>query len=240
MKEEQCDKVSIRAGGTGLYLLLLAISFLPGCESEVNDRFPTVDRPTAGIFLEPEVRAVLPPGVELRPIHEKGLSLTKRSEGFRQRLYNDAAQYCTIAFGHLVKLAPCDGTEPPEFLKGVSERRGTELLVNDMGKAQTIVMTSVDVDLTDGQYAALCDFVYNVGGGNFRRSTLRKVLNKGQFDQVPYQLLRWVKAGGRELPGLKVRREQEIALFFDGLPMARALPPGELETIDVRLGEVAP
>jgi len=221
-------------------MILLAISFLVGCESEGNNRFPTVDRPTAGIFLEPEVRAVLPPGVELRPVHEKGLALTKRSEGFRERLYNDAAQYCTIAFGHLVKLAPCDGTESPEFLKGVSEKRGTELLVNDMGKAQTAVMTSVDVDLTDGQYAALCDFVYNVGSGNFRRSTLRKVLKAGQFDQVPYQLLRWVKAGGRELPGLKVRREQEIALFFDGLPMARALPPGELELIDVRLGEEAP
>jgi len=240
MEDGTFKKPCMRGCITDLYMILLAISFLVGCESEGNNRFPTVDRPTAGIFLEPEVRAVLPPGVELRPVHEKGLALTKRSEGFRERLYNDAAQYCTIAFGHLVKLAPCDGTESPEFLKGVSEKRGTELLVNDMGKAQTAVMTSVDVDLTDGQYAALCDFVYNVGSGNFRRSTLRKVLKAGQFDQVPYQLLRWVKAGGRELPGLKVRREQEIALFFDGLPMARALPPGELELIDVRLGEEAP
>ena len=220
-----------------LSILLFSAGLISGCEESGNSRYPTVNKPTAGIFLEPEERAVLPPGIELRPVYEKGIALTKRSEGFRADLYNDAAQYCTIAYGHLVKLAPCDGTEPPEFLNGLTEGQGTELLINDMGKAQITVMTSVEEDLTDGQYAALCDFVYNVGSGNFRRSTLLKVLNSGKYDQVPYQLLRWVKAGGKELPGLKKRREQEIALFFDGQPRSRALPEGQLEPIDIRSGE---
>ena len=194
---------------------------------------------TAGIFLEPEERAVLPAGMELRPVYARGIELTKLSEGFVGELYNDAANYCTIAYGHLVKLAPCDGTEPPAFLDGVTQKEGTELLVEDMGTAQVAVMTMVDVDLTDSQYAALCDFVFNVGSGNFRRSTLRKVLNAGDFDGVPFQLRRWVKAGGRELPGLVTRREREIELFFDGLPVARAAPPPdvEVEPVDIRAGE---
>ncbi len=210
-----------------------------GCEKAAEVEYPTVDRMTAGIFLDVEERAVLPAGMELRPVYDKGIELTKVSEGFVGRLYNDAAQYCTIAYGHLVKLAPCDGTEPPKFLKGVTEDEGTELLVEDMGTAQAAIMTQVDVDLTDGQFAALCDFVFNVGSGNFRRSTLLKVVNAGEFDGVPFQLRRWVKAGGRELPGLVTRRKREIDLFFDGLPVPRAAPPAgvELEPIDVRTGE---
>jgi lysozyme len=102
------------------------------------------------------------------------------------------------------------------------------------------VMTSVEADLSDGQYAALCDFVFNVGGRNFRSSTLLKVVNAGDFPSVPFQLRRWVFAGGREFPGLKTRRENEIELFFDGLPIQRAAPPAEmdLEPIDIRTGEV--
>ncbi len=222
-----------------MVLAAAVIAIAGGCDTADKGKFPTVDRMTAGIFLEPEERAVLPAGMELRPVYDRGIELTKLSEGFVGELYNDAANYCTIAYGHLVKLAPCDGTEPPAFLDGVTQEEGTELLVEDMGTAQVAVMTMVDVDLTDGQYAALCDFVFNVGSGNFRRSTLRKVLNAGDFDGVPFQLRRWVKAGGRELPGLVTRREREIELFFDGLPVARAAPPPgvEVEPVDIRAGE---
>ena len=224
-----------------VFLMAAAIVGLTGgCEKAGEAEFPTVDRMTAGIFLEPE-RAVLPPGVELRPVYDKGVELTKASEGFIGKLYNDAARYCTIAYGHLVKRAPCNGTEPPKFRRGVTEEEGTGLLVEDMGTAQVVVMTSVDVDLTDGQFGALCDFVFNVGGGNFRGSTLLKVVNAGDVQGVPFQLRRWVKAGGRELPGLVTRRENEIKLFFDGLSVPRAAPPEgmELEPIDIRTGEGA-
>jgi GH24 family phage-related lysozyme (muramidase) len=219
-------------------VLALLVGLLTGCGGPEEMTFPTEERMTAGIFLEPEERAVLPPGVELRPVFGPGLQLTKVSEGFRSRLYNDAARYCTIAYGHLVKHAPCDGTEPAEFLRGVSEPRGSELLVGDMGLAQVAVMTAVTRELTDGQYAALCDFVYNVGRGNFRRSTLLKVVNAERHDEVPFQFLRWVKAGGRELPGLKARREAEIEMYFDGAVPRAAPPVGvDLSPVDIRAGE---
>ena len=222
-----------------LIAVALLNGLLAGCEKAETEKYPTVDRLTPGIFLEPEERAALPAGVELRKVYGKGLDLTKESEGFVSHLYNDAADYCTIAYGHLIKLASCDGTEPEEFQRGVSEPRGAALLSDDMGRAERSVMTVVDVDLTDGQYAALCDFVYNVGGGNFKRSTLLKVVNAGEFDRVPFQLRRWVKAGGRELPGLKTRREREIELFFEGIGIPRAAPleGEELAPVDIQQGE---
>ena len=223
----------------GSLLALATVGLLVGCERAAQTAFPSEDRITAGIFLDPEERAVLPAGVEMRPVYEPGLRLTKVSEGFRSHLYNDAAGYCTIAYGHLVKRASCDGTEPVAFARGLSETRGTELLVGDMARAQVTVMTEVSVNLTDGQYAALCDFVYNVGSGNFRRSTLRNVVNGRQHDQVHLQFQRWVSAGGRELPGLKTRREREIELFFEGIGIPRAAPPPDMDLtpIDIRVGE---
>ena len=224
-------------------LIMIAVAsvtaFLCGCEKDESAKYPVVDRLTPGIFLEPMERAALPAGVGLRKVYAQGLDLTKASEGFVSNLYNDAAGYCTIAYGHLIKLASCDGSEPEEFRQGVSEFRGTELLRDDMGRAELSVMTTVEADLTDGQYAALCDFVYNVGGGNFKRSTLLKVVNNGEFDRVPFQFRRWVKAGGRELSGLKTRREREIHLFFEGIGIPRVAPPEyeELSPVDIREGE---
>ena len=166
----------------GFITVTLFNALLAGCQQTDTEKYPTVDRLTPGIFLEPAERAALPAGVGLRKVYDKGLDLTRESEGFVSHLYNDAAGYCTIAYGHLIKLKRCDGSESEEFQEGVSESRGTELLSEDMGRAERAVMTAVDVDLTDGQYAALCDFVYNVGGGNFKRSTLLKVVNAGEFD----------------------------------------------------------
>lgn len=220
-------------------LITLAVAMIWGCKHPGTKTFESVDKITPGIFLEPGERAVLPPGMEFRGIYDKGLQLTKDSEGFVPRLYNDAARYCTIAYGHLVKLAPCNGSEPEHFLDGVTEPEGADLLRDDMEIAEAVVLTAVAVELTDGQYAALCDFVYNVGGGNFRNSTLRRVVNRKAFEEVPFQLRRWVKAGGRELPGLKKRRDREIELFFENVEIPRALPPADvdLSPIDIREGE---
>ncbi len=223
---------------TGMLVIGLAVSNI-GCEQSKPRTFPSLDKRTPGILIEPAPRDVDLGGIELREVYEPGIQLTKQSEGFVSELYNDAANYCTIAYGHLIKLAPCDGTEPEEFLQGFTEPQGAELLVNDMAKSQLAVMREVKAELSDGQYAALCDFVFNVGSGNFKRSTLLKVINANNFDNVPFQLLRWVKAGGRELAGLKTRRENEIALFFEGIAMPRALPGDDVDTspVDIDQGE---
>lgn len=64
--------------------------------------------------------------------------------------------------------------------------------------------------------AALCgigDFSYNLGLGNLQASTLRRCINAGDWAGARLQLMRWVRGGGRVLPGLKIRRAAEAALL---------------------------
>ena len=186
------------------------------------------------IFLDPAPRGPLPPGVELRRVTLKGLDLTASMEGYRGELYEDPAGYCTIGFGHLVKLSPCDGTEPARFRHGLDRPAARELLREDLQLAERAVTELVDVPLSDGQYDALCDFTYNVGRGALARSTLRDYVNAGEYGKVPAQLRRYVLAGGRRLRGLVVRREKEIELFFDGLvPRSVPGPDEDLTPIDI-------
>lgn len=216
-----------------------------GC-SHVEPYESRPDKLTPGILLDREDTGASAAGrsaAATRRVHQKGLDLTKKSEGFVGRLYNDAARYCTIGYGHLIKKAPCDGTESGTFQDGITEPEGAELLIGDMEVAEWMVASSVPVPLTDGQFAGLCDFVYNVGGRNFRNSTLLVAVNARQHERVPTQLRRWVNAGGKEWPGLRVRREREIELYFDGQPPPepRSTVPrvGEdVSPIDVRQGEL--
>lgn len=60
--------------------------------------------------------------------------------------------------------------------------------------------------------AALLDFTFNLGAGNLRASTLRRRVNAGLWGEVPEQLMRWNKAGGRVLRGLTLRRQAECDL----------------------------
>lgn len=210
-----------------------------GCATAPQARtFPTINRPVSGIFLETG-RDLLPQGLELRAVLSEGVALTKASEGWVPELYNDPAGFCTIGYGHLVKRAVCDGGEPPEFLDGLTEEEGEALLIDDMTPAQIVVMNSVTVELTDAQFSALTDFVFNVGSGNFRNSTLLRKINGGDHEAVPTQLRRWVYADGQTYPGLVTRREREIELYFLGEDVPRVLPGADEDTspIDIRAGE---
>jgi len=77
-----------------------------------------------------------------------------------------------------------------------------------------------------------------VGATNFRKSRLLIVVNAGQHDQVANQMLRWVLAGGREIPGLYNRRLREIDLYYDGVLTPKAAPSAgeDLSPIDIRTG----
>jgi lysozyme len=60
--------------------------------------------------------------------------------------------------------------------------------------------------------AALIDFTFNLGSGNLKNSTLRRRVNEARWGDVPNELRKWSKAGGRVLRGLTLRREAEVAL----------------------------
>ena len=138
-----------------------------------------------------------------------------------------------------MKRASCDGSEPKEFLSGVSVERGTEILVSDMLGAQLAVVNNVEAHITPDQYGALVDFVFNVGAGNFKTSTLLKVVNSKQSNQlVADQFRRWKVSNGEVLQALITRREREVNLYTGGV-VSKALPSAEeeLAPIDIHAGE---
>lgn len=67
--------------------------------------------------------------------------------------------------------------------------------------------------LKGDRLSAIADFAYNVGLGALQASTLRRVVNAGAWDQAKTQLMRWVRGGGRVLPGLVKRRTAESNLL---------------------------
>lgn len=61
--------------------------------------------------------------------------------------------------------------------------------------------------------AALTDFAYNLGCTRLAGSTLRRKVNAGDMAGTKAELLKWVRGGGRVLPGLVKRRKAEAALI---------------------------
>lgn len=66
---------------------------------------------------------------------------------------------------------------------------------------------------TPERLAAIIDFAFNLGSGALKASTLRRKINAGHWADVPNQLSRWNKAGGRVLRGLTIRRAAEAELI---------------------------
>lgn len=161
-----------------------------------------------------------------RTISDRGLRFIASFEGLSLRLYNDPAGHCTIGYGHLVHPGPCDGSEPAEFRRGITQARALALLRDDVATAEAAVNASVRVPLNQNQFDALVSFVFNVGTGAFKRSTLLRLLNAGDYDAVPAQLARWTRASGVELPGLVRRRAAEARLWSTPPPQPR--PPDDL------------
>ena len=99
------------------------------------------------------------------------------------------------------------------FLEGITQDQALDLLEQDLRIAERAVNDSVKVPLNQNQFDALVSFVFNVGTGAFRNSTLLRMLNEGQYDQVPNQMRRWNRSGNRIVNGLINRREKEIKLW---------------------------
>lgn len=139
-----------------------------------------------------------------------GRQIVKDFESLRFRAYPDpgtGGAPWTIGYGHTCGVKQGDSC---------SMTQAERWLDADLSGAEQAVAKAVEVVLTDDQFSALVSFVFNVGAENFRRSTLLRMLNAGNFNGAADQLLRWNKAAGKVLPGLTRRRTAERALFLRG------------------------
>lgn len=137
---------------------------------------------------------------------QAGFDLIKRSEGLRLQPYTDVADFLTIGYGH--KVVP-----PATYEHGITEQTADMILAEDVQTAEDAINRLVKVQLTQGQFDALVDFVFNLGSGRLENSTLLILLNAGDYDGAAQQLLRWEYGGGQIMAALKARREAELAMW---------------------------
>lgn len=142
-------------------------------------------------------------------INQATIDLIKNFEGWRSVAYRDAVGVLTIGYGHT------SAAGKPEVKTGlnISKEQGEEILRTDVRKFAKGVEALVKIELTGNQFGALVSFAYNVGLGNFKKSSVLRVVNAGQLSRVPDRLALWNKAGGRVLKGLVRRRGKEGELF---------------------------
>lgn len=147
----------------------------------------------------------------MRKISDDGRRKIQQWEGLRLNSYECSAGIWTIGYGHTNNVQPG---------QTITEDRANELLMRDLFKFEERVNRLVTVPLNDNQFAALVSFDFNTGA--LHNSTLLKKLNQGDYDSVPIELMKWVKASdpktGKKVTvqGLVNRRAAEAGLWAAG------------------------
>jgi len=142
---------------------------------------------------------------------EVAAELCRRFEGFYSRPYLCPAGVPTIGYGATHYL---DGRRVQLTDLPISRETAERLLLAQLERTYLPAVLRLCPEVRDARrLAALVDFTFNLGAGNLQASTLRRRVNAGQWEQVPAELRRWVRGGGKVLRGLVLRREAEAALL---------------------------
>lgn len=134
-----------------------------------------------------------------------GVEFIKKWEGCRLSSYLDTGDVWTVGYGHTGGVYPG---------MSISEEDAEVLLMEDIFPAESALNKYVLVDLNRNQVDALISFVFNIGIQAFKKSTLLKFLNKGDYQRAAEELLRWCFDNGTKIQGLENRREAERERFL--------------------------
>ena len=134
-----------------------------------------------------------------------GINLIKSFEGLRLHAYKCPAGVWTIGYGHT------KGVKKGDM---ITELKAETLLIIDLQSSENAINSLVKVPLTPNQFDSLASFVFNVGSGNFQKSTLLKKLNNKDYTGASNEFGKWVFANKKKLLGLVKRREAEKELFL--------------------------
>ena len=133
------------------------------------------------------------------------------SEGFREKPYQCSADVWTIGFG---TTRYANGIKVREKDPSINKQHAQFFLQLHILKLHDQLWKALKKPVKTHQCAALISLIYNIGIGNFTRSTLLKKLNEGLYDEAYLQFGRWIKAGGKVNQGLVNRRIREMTLFI--------------------------
>lgn len=139
--------------------------------------------------------------------NKAGLEILKASEGCKLEAYLDTGRVPTIGFGH---------TKGVRLGQVITQAEADAFLAEDVHWAEEAVHKLVKVPLTENQFSALVSLVFNIGLGQFAKSTMLRLLNAKEFTAAAEQFLRWTHDNGKELSGLVKRRKAERLLFLKG------------------------
>ena len=145
-------------------------------------------------------------------ISENGLKLIKKFEGLSLKPYLCSAGVPTIGWGNtfyenMKKVTLQDEPITEERANSLFNFLVTTNYVN-------VVNRLVIVDINQNQFDALVSFVYNLGSGNFEKSTLLKKVNQSDFIGASLEFEKWNRSSGKVLNGLTKRRLSEKELFL--------------------------
>ena len=144
--------------------------------------------------------------------------LCKRFGGFRSKPYLCPAGVPTIGYGSTYYTGGAKGTMQDS---PIGEPAARSMLLRELLHTYApavvrlcpglLVMATQDGDWR--KLNAIVDFAYNLGVGRLQTSTLRKRINAADWEGAQEELMRWVRGGGRVLPGLVNRRKAECELL---------------------------
>lgn len=146
-------------------------------------------------------------------MNNKGIEMIKEFEGLRLQAYKPVAteKYWTIGYGHY----------GPEITEGmtITKEEADKLFEQDIRNFCLTVEKNVPATLPRDSVDALISFCYNVGSGNFLRSTLLKVIkaDKNNLPKIEKEWNKWVYSGKTVLKGLQRRRKKEFQLYREGI-----------------------
>lgn len=137
---------------------------------------------------------------------QDGVEALTGFEGYSPVMYKDSAGFDTIGIGHLVKSGE-------RFNIPMMPADAAALLQKDIKPALGAVNKYTDVDLHYHQADALTSFTFNVGSGTFKKSSVLRDVNDENHEDVPADLRKYNRAGGKVVKGLVNRREMEAKMY---------------------------
>ncbi len=140
----------------------------------------------------------------------KALTVIKFYEGCKLQAYQDVAGVWTIGYGSTWMF-----NRPACASDRTTQKETADQLIEDATTPARAIQKLLRVDVTENEFCAMVSLAYNIGMGNFKNSTLLKLLNdKASSGMVAAEFLRWNKAGGNVVNGLNTRRRHERDLFL--------------------------
>jgi lysozyme len=137
------------------------------------------------------------------------IKLIKDSEGCKLISYQCSGGVWTVGWGYT-------GTDIKKGLVWTQEKADECLLVTAMGVLnQAIKASPILATVNIEKLAAIGDFIYNLGVGNYAKSTLKKQVDAGNWLAASSEIKKWNKAAGKELKGLTIRRGKEAHLLLE-------------------------